>query len=66
MLDDPRKPGRPPGVKRPHKVFTYLDDEELQQLQTLAADQSGSVAAALRQAMKRAYQQRQEKAGEDE
>jgi CHASE3 domain sensor protein len=35
-------------VKRPHKVFTYLDDDEMAALQKVAEDDGTGIAATLR------------------
>ena len=48
MSEERRKGGRPPGVKRPHKVYTYVNDEELKALEELAEELGGTIAAALR------------------
>lgn len=51
-------------MARPHKVFTYLNDEEMQQLQELAEEQAGSVAAALRRAMVREHKRLKQEQGD--
>ena len=51
-MPEKRKPGRPPGIMRPHKEFTYLSDAERRQLQKLRTKRGGaSVAALLREGL---------------
>lgn len=52
MAENTGKRGRPAGVARPHKVNTYLDDQELRLLKELAQVQDRSEAAVLREALR--------------
>lgn len=48
-MDEGKRPrGRPPGVKRPKKVYTYLTEDELRVLESLAKSKGLGLAALMR------------------
>jgi hypothetical protein len=54
----PRGRGRPPGIARPHKAFTYLDDMELGVLSELERVMGIGTAGVLRHLVLKEAEQR--------